>query len=296
MPIMIALHVLLIVLVIHPVTSTIQVIGTGTGRTGSTTLHEALSILGYKTYHMKEVLMGGKQVGAELDFWFDAFTTNCSRPHELRDIFDRSGYNATVHAINFPCHDALLFDMYPQAKVIHTERTSAEVWYDSVSNSVCKVMEDSWFGRILGLFFPTFRKFQRFAPMLLGRTVFGIYGPIENISQQYCMEHKDQIIGFYNAHNARIREIVPAERLLIISNHKDGWKPICDFLGVPIPDVPFPHVNKRESMVKNMLSMLGSKYGNFSPVVKLLVFFILFLPFLELLRRVATKTTKPKAE
>lgn len=24
---------------------------------------------------------------------------------------------------------------------------------------------------------------------------------------------------------------------------KDGWKPLADFLGVPVPDVPFPRVN-----------------------------------------------------
>jgi hypothetical protein len=27
-----------------------------------------------------------------------------------------------------------------------------------------------------------------------------------------------------------------------VFNAKQGWKPLCDFLEVPIPDVPFPHV------------------------------------------------------
>ena len=27
---------------------------------------------------------------------------------------------------------------------------------------------------------------------------------------------------------------------------KEGWKPLCDFLGVPVPDKPFPRVNSTE--------------------------------------------------
>ena len=263
--------------------STIQVIGTGTGRTGSTTLHEALSILGYKTYHMKEILTGGSSRAPELDFWYDAFTTNCSHPEQLKDILDKHQYTATVHAINFPCHDALLFDLYPEAKVIHTERTNAELWHDSVSNSICKVSKDSFLLRTLGFFFPIFKKFEGFVPHLMGRAIFGLYEPVHNVSREYCLDHKQQMIDFYNAHNERMKGIVPKDRLLVISNHKGGWETICQFLGVPVPDVPFPHVNKRESMLKTMVTMMVKKADNFSyPVVILLVLlgcFVLFSLF-----------------
>lgn len=39
-----------------------------------------------------------------------------------------------------------------------------------------------------------------------------------------------------------IRGLVPKERLLEW-NVKDGWEPLCEFLGKPVPDEPFPHVN-----------------------------------------------------
>ena len=251
--------------------STIQIIGTGTGRTGSTTLHEALSILGYKTYHMKEILTGGSSRAPELDFWIDAFTANCSHPDQLKDILERNEYNATVHAINFPCHDALLFDLYPDAKVIHTERSSAELWHDSVSNSICKVNKDSFIIRVMGALFPVFAKFRNFTPLLMGRAVFGQYGPVEGVNREYCLEHKEEMINFYNSHNARIKSIVPNERLLVISNHEDGWDKICEFLGVPVPDVPFPHVNKRDGMLKAILSLMVKKYDNFSYPVRFLL-------------------------
>ncbi len=41
-----------------------------------------------------------------------------------------------------------------------------------------------------------------------------------------------------------------------VFNVKQGWKPLCDFLGVPIPkDIPFPNVNDTKSMNKMMTRM-----------------------------------------
>ena len=40
----------------------------------------------------------------------------------------------------------------------------------------------------------------------------------------------------------RVKETVSAKKLLVF-NVKQGWKPLCDFLGVPVPDTPFPRVN-----------------------------------------------------
>jgi len=43
-------------------------------------------------------------------------------------------------------------------------------------------------------------------------------------------------------YNAEVRRTVPAERLLVWSP-ADGWAPLCEFLEVPVPDAPLPHVN-----------------------------------------------------
>merc|ERR1712224_2716 len=48
----------------------------------------------------------------------------------------------------------------------------------------------------------------------------------------------------YRAHNDLVRKTVPDDRLLIF-NVKEGWEPLCDFLGKEVPDgVPFPNVNE----------------------------------------------------
>ena len=44
-------------------------------------------------------------------------------------------------------------------------------------------------------------------------------------------------------HVKAVRETIPSDRLLVF-DVKQGWDPLCAFLGVPIPeDEPFPHVN-----------------------------------------------------
>jgi hypothetical protein len=36
-----------------------------------------------------------------------------------------------------------------------------------------------------------------------------------------------------------------------VFNVKQGWKPLCDFLGIPVPkDIPFPNVNDTKSINK----------------------------------------------
>ena len=45
--------------------------------------------------------------------------------------------------------------------------------------------------------------------------------------------------------------MIPRERLLIF-NFSDGWGPLCEFLGKPVPDEPFPHVDRYE--------LAGSQY------------------------------------
>jgi Sulfotransferase domain len=50
------------------------------------------------------------------------------------------------------------------------------------------------------------------------------------------------MIDAYVRHNDTVRNEVPASRLLEW-NLGDGWSPICDRLGVPVPAEPFPVTN-----------------------------------------------------
>ena len=48
--------------------------------------------------------------------------------------------------------------------------------------------------------------------------------------------------GIHTAYNKRVKATVPKQRLLVMEL-SEGWKPLCKFLGKPIPMVPFPHLN-----------------------------------------------------
>ena len=63
---------------------------------------------------------------------------------------------------------------------------------------------------------------------------------------------RDALKETYTAHNSRVQEAIPEERLLMF-NVKQGWKPLCEFLDVPVPEgIPFPHVHTRAKLEGEM--------------------------------------------
>ncbi|CAH3122662.1 unnamed protein product, partial [Porites lobata] len=54
-------------------------------------------------------------------------------------------------------------------------------------------------------------------------------------------------------HNHRFKSLVPPEKLLVY-NVKQGWKPLCDFLGCGVPTVAFPHENVKGEIAEVPLS------------------------------------------
>jgi hypothetical protein len=58
----------------------------------------------------------------------------------------------------------------------------------------------------------------------------------------------EELVSRFIRHNAEILEYFKARsgQLLVVDwEAGDSWPKLCDFLGMPIPDVPFPHLNQR---------------------------------------------------
>ena len=54
---------------------------------------------------------------------------------------------------------------------------------------------------------------------------------------------------------------VPADRLLVF-DVKEGWAPLCAFLGVEVPDEPFPHDNAGMDTLRRLVRVqLWVRYG-----------------------------------
>ena len=68
---------------------------------------------------------------------------------------------------------------------------------------------------------------------------------------------------------------MPTDQLLVF-DVREGWEPLCKFLDLPVPDIPFPNVNdKRQiAVLSNMIHLISwiTVIG-----VPLLMFVALFL-------------------
>ncbi|KIJ44564.1 hypothetical protein M422DRAFT_252182 [Sphaerobolus stellatus SS14] len=53
-------------------------------------------------------------------------------------------------------------------------------------------------------------------------------------------------------HNNRIKKIIPAHQLLVY-HVGEGWEPLANFLGVPVPQGPFPRLNESASYVEKVM-------------------------------------------
>ena len=60
------------------------------------------------------------------------------------------------------------------------------------------------------------------------------------------LNEREFVIDKFNRHNQSVIEETPSEKLLIFEA-QNGWEPLCDFLGVPVPvpvpDTHYPHTN-----------------------------------------------------
>lgn len=198
----------------------IQVIGAGFGRTGTLSLKTALEELGFgKCYHMVDVL-------ARMD---DARTWDAAVRGEAVDwdrLFD--GYRSTVDWPGCAFYRELI-RKYPEAKVILTVRDPGR-WYESALQTIYFVRHafPAWAARLN----PKRRDFQRMLDSVVWDGTF-----------RGRFEDRDFAIETFDRHNDEVRREVPADRLLVYEV-REGWEPLCRFLGVPVPEgKPFPHVN-----------------------------------------------------
>ncbi len=91
--------------------------------------------------------------------------------------------------------------------------------------------------RWLRFFGPRLRKTIQFADKTIVQDAFG--GTI----------NKENCIRAFEQHNKKVPETVPADRLLIFEA-AEGWEPLCNFLDLPVPDKPFPHLNAGDATLR----------------------------------------------
>lgn len=213
-----------------------QVIGSGFGRTGTRSTKDALEVLGFgPCYHMEEVIKRPRHARA----WLDRAE---GRPVDWRELFD--GWGSTV---DFPASVVWeeLLDAFPDAKVLHTVRDPHD-WWESTIETIATSGErvDPWLRRTVPAVDTPFRLNE----LLVWDGVFD--GRIHD---------RDHAVSVFEQWTAHVVDTVPADRLLVF-DVSDGWEPLCEFLGVPVPDVPYPRRNDRAEMRRVLRALeVGSR-------------------------------------
>ena len=199
----------------------LAVIGAGFGRTGTLSLKQALERLGFDAcYHMAEVATHPEHA----DLWLRAW--------HGEDVWETlfEGYRA---AVDWPAAAfwPRLMEHYPKAKVLLSVR-DAESWFKSASNTIFQSMEHARNSPD-----DTLRTRLKMANEIIREGTFG--GRLMD---------RDHAIAVYEANVARVRAEVPADRLIEF-HATGGWAGLCEPLGVPEPDEPYPWVNTSEEFL-----------------------------------------------
>lgn len=194
----------------------LEIIGPGFGRTGTNSLRLALEHLGFgPCHHMFEV----RDSSRLLPDWQRAAS---GEPVDWDEVF--AGYRSQV---DWPGarYWRELTERFPTAKVVLSVR-DPQAWFDSVQATIAPFIAargshpDAHINAIAEMAYQT------------------IVAPIfdDRLSDR---AHATRV---FEQHIADVQATIPADRLLTF-DPREGWAPLCAFLGAAVPDEPFPKTN-----------------------------------------------------
>jgi len=186
----------------RPTERRVKVFCIGLPKTGTSSLHHALTMLGLRSVHFPHDPVTVRQL-REGKYDLDVMK-NCD----------------AVSDVPIPAIFPQLDKAFPGSKFIHTVRDRSS-WLQSERNAPFNNDPPK----------PgTMRDFYR--TLLYGVNHFG----------------EERFSWVYDQHMVLVEQYFAGDRqqdLLRIDVTKDPrWEPLCDFLGVAVPDAPFPHRNK----------------------------------------------------
>jgi len=182
-----------------------KIFGIGWSKTGTTSLNEALKILGIKITHDKTLIKAAIKYEKEKGLpilstlpQFRGFTEWPIRDHfkEIDKVIPNSKFILTVRDLKSLLKSLLVSartkNIYMGTPLVSNKRTMKK-WYET-----------------------------------------------------YC---RDVMYYFKNR---------PKDLLVMNICAGEGWEKLCDFLEVPIPDVPFPYLNTAESLKQKLKNQMGA--------------------------------------
>lgn len=138
---------------------------------------------------------------------------------------------------------------YPEAKFVLVER-DVDKWYESYTRGVTRGTESA----VIPLVTRIDRAFMGPMVRILDLATKHHFHVKAKRKSWWCIQNpaffdewERNAKTAYIAHNEYVKRVTPPERLLLFKPEQ-GWKPLCSFLGKPVPDCPFPRVNDAEAL------------------------------------------------
>jgi hypothetical protein len=208
----------------------VEVIGAGFGRTGTTSLKQALETLGFgPCHHMSEVLKRPATVAQ----WVAALNGDETVLPTLL-----AGYRATLDLPSCLLWRELAA-LYPRSKVVLTVRDPRQ-WYRSARATILDDKDRDERARRLA--------------NAGGEDLVEALGSLSSAMAGHGFRRdldEAETIAVFQRHNESVRAGVEADRLLVYEVEQ-GWTPLCEFLGVDVPSQPFPRVNESGTFHQNV--------------------------------------------
>mmetsp|Transcript_10185 Transcript_10185/g.22368 ORF Transcript_10185/g.22368 Transcript_10185/m.22368 type:complete len:739 (+) Transcript_10185:50-2266(+) len=212
----------------------VQIICAGLMRTGLKSLAEALRSLGYgEIYDRGDVYKTYP--------WWDVAIQNGATDGTFREMFD--GY-AVVLGMPVYVFWEQIHQAYPNAKIILTVRDEQE-WFESVQAAKEQLDTEAPAAPLRS---GTFLQF-------LERIMMPSYHKLCNVMRfawsaslgVSFLSHRElnEVVtrSMYRKHNLYVQKSIPSDQLLVF-NVREGWDPLCEFLGKPPPGKPFPAIHE----------------------------------------------------
>lgn len=238
-----------------------QVISIGLWRMGTASMAAAYDILGLRPHHaldMSDQPEQWKLFEAAADgTWPDASTGKLKRPpftvQEWDEIYGKYGAITEMGS----AFAEQLIAAYPEAKVVICRR-DFDKWWPSFRNGI-----------VLHLHSAKLRIAINLASSLMGRRGgHAMVKMVQGLFHSYTIEEFDaNAKAVYDDYFERIDQLVPPERKLVYQLG-DGWEPLCDFLGKPVPDVEFPRINEAEALRKQQEKAMNKILGRAWSILK----------------------------
>jgi hypothetical protein len=187
-----------------------KIFGIGLSKTGTMSLHEALMRLGIDSAHWANPLTREMLSDADI-FLFGASSDIC-----VSQDFEK------------------LYYLYPNARFIWTQRVLGP-WQNSFENHHARYNWARTFEQVRAYY----ERPGNHYGFSSAAAHFGLYLNAANLAEAY------------QAYDKRVRSFFsdkPGCLLELDVTWGQGWRELCAFLNVPVPDFPFPHANKSRSI------------------------------------------------